>query len=129
METYNAYLLTQTNDLDGNGKKEIWIGGDAFYKGVAKTRITILETNGNNSYQEVGRIDLIGVFSFDAGNMQVLDVDNDGKDEVMICIDGNVIILKFAGSKNDQKYNVFYIKQNNRPDISYYGARMYDFKD
>ncbi len=126
VETYNAYLGTQTNDLDGNGKNEIWICGDAFYNGVPKTRITLFESNRNNSYQAVGRIDLVGVFSFDAGNIQSLDIDKDGKDEVMICIDANVIILKFTGSKNDQKYEVYYIKQNSIPGIYYYGANLYD---
>ena len=126
VETYNAYLATQTNDLDKNGRDEIWIAGDAFYNGVPKTRITLLESFGNNYYYTVGRIDLIGVFSFDAGNIQSLDVDKDGKDEVMICIDANVIILKFVGSENDQKYEVFYIKQNWVPGIYYYGATMYD---
>jgi hypothetical protein len=44
----------------------------------------------------------------------------------MICIAANVIILKFAGSENHQKYEVFYIKQNRIPGITYYGATMYD---
>ena len=126
VETWNAYIATQTNDLDKNGKDEIWIMGDAFYNGVPKTRITIFEANGNDSYQAVGRIDLVGVFSFDAGNIQSSDVDKDGKDEVMICIDANVIILKFAGSENHQKYEVYYIKQNWTPGIYYFGATMYD---
>ncbi|GBD87984.1 hypothetical protein BMS3Abin03_01918 [bacterium BMS3Abin03] len=126
VETYNAYLATQTNDLDGNGKDEIWIMGQAFYNGIPKTRITIFESLANNYYYAVGRIDLVGVFSFDAGNVQSLDVDKDGKDEVMICIDANVIILKFTGSTNDQKYEVYYIKQNSIPGIYYFGATMYD---
>lgn len=126
VETLNAYIAAQTNDLDRNGKDEIWIMGEAFYNGIPKTRITLFEANGNNSYDAVANIDLIGVFSFDAGNIQSLDVDKDGKDEVMICIDANVIILKFAGSENHQKYEVFYIKQNWIPGITYYGATMYD---
>ncbi len=124
--TWNAYIATQTNDLDRNDKDEIWIMGQAFYNGIPKTRITLFEATGNNSYEAVGRIDLIGVFSFDAGNIQSLDVDKDGKDEVMICIDANVIILKFAGSTNDQKYEVYYIKQNTISGIYYFGAAMYD---
>lgn len=126
VETWNAYIATQTNDLDKNGKDEIWIIGQAFYNGVPKTIITLFEANGNDSYQAVGRIDLIGVFSFNAGNIQSLDVDKDGKDEVMICIDANVIILKFAGSENHQKYEVYYIKQNWIPGIYYFGSTMYD---
>ncbi|MFA4923081.1 MAG: VCBS repeat-containing protein, partial [Ignavibacteriaceae bacterium] len=130
VETYNAYLCAETNDLDGNGKKEIWIGGDAFYSGVGITRITLFEADGNDSYQAVGKIDLIGVMSFEAGNIQTLDVDKDGIDEVAICIDGNFLILKFNGNKNHQTYEVFYIKKNELAlaggNSVYYGATMYD---
>lgn len=130
VETNNAYLYAVTNDLDGNGKPEVWIGGDAFYNGVGITRITIFEANGGNSYLAVGKIDLVGVFSFYASNMQVLDIDKDGKEEVMTCIDQHVIILKFNGSVNHQAYEIFYIEHN---DLAYsgrnsvfYGAAMYD---
>ncbi|AFH48080.1 Hypothetical protein IALB_0368 [Ignavibacterium album JCM 16511] len=130
VETNNAYLYAVTNDLDGNGKPEVWIGGDAFYNGVGITRITIFEANGSNSYQIVGRIDLLGVFSFYASNMHVLDVDKDGKEEVMVCIDQHVIILKFNGSQNHHTYEVFYIKRNDLAfsgrNSVFYGATMYD---
>ena len=131
VETYNAYQLAQTNDVDRNGKKEIWVGGDAFYPAIGSmTRITLFEANGNNSYQVVGRIDLVGVFSFFAQNYQVVDVDKDGIEEMMICIEQTVLILKFNGSTDHQSYKMFYFKQN---DLSltglnsvYYGATMYD---
>ena len=77
-----------------------------------------------------GRIDLVGVFSFDAGTMQAVDIDNDGIDEVADCIDGNFLILKFNGSQNHQTYEVYYIKQNELATEEvgsyYYGAVMYD---
>ncbi len=130
VETYNAYLATQTNDLDGNGKDEIWIAGDAFYNGVGITRITIFESYGNDNYQVVGRIDLVGIFSFYAGNIQAIDVDKDGIDEMMICIEQTVLILKFNGSQNHQTYELFYFKQNDLAlagrNSVYYGATMYD---
>ena len=131
VETYNAYLCTETNDLDGNGKKEIWIGGDAFYSGQGITRITIFEANGNNSYQVVGRIDLVGIFSWDAGNIQVIDVDKDGKEEVLFGLDMTVLILKFNGSENHQTYEVFYYKQHNWEInyMGYYGANLYNLID
>ena len=131
VETYNAYLCAETNDVDGNGKKEIWIGGDAFYSGQGITRITIFEANGNNSYQVVGRIDLIGIFSFDAGNIQVIDVDKDGKEEVLLGLDQTVLILKFNGSLNHQSYEVFFYKQNDweNNNMGYYGANLYNLID
>lgn len=131
VETYNAYLCAETNDLDGNGKKEIWIGGDAFYSGQGITRITIFEANGDNSYQVVGRIDLLGIFSFDAGNIQVIDVDKDGKEEVLLGLDMTVLILKFNGSLNHHTYEVFYFKQHNWEGnyMGYYGANLYNLID
>lgn len=130
VETYAAYIHCWTNDIDNNGKPEFWVLGEAFYNGVGITRITIFETNGDNSYQAVGRVDLIGVFSFYAGTMQAVDINRDGIDEVAICIDDNFLILKFNGSKDHHIYEVFYIKQNelsaNGENSVYFGATVND---
>lgn len=130
VETNNAYLYAVTNDLDGNGKPEVWIGGYHFWDGEAITRITIFEANGNNNYVAVGKIDIIGAFNFYAKNIQVLDVDKDGKEEVMLCIEQHVIILKFNGSVNKHTYELFYIKRNDLAfsgrNSVFYGATMYD---
>ncbi len=53
VETYNAYLCFTTNDLDGNGKKELWVGGDAYFNGVPITRMTCFEFDGISSYKIV----------------------------------------------------------------------------
>ena len=128
--TNNAYMLCSTNDIDRNGKKELWVGGEAFYNGVPIIKFSCFEANGNNSYQIVGRIDLIGVFTFYAYNVQRVDVDNDAIDELMICIDGNFLILKFNGSPGHQTYEVYYIKKNHRAlqgeNSVFWGATMYD---
>jgi hypothetical protein len=130
VESYHAYVHTWTNDIDKNGKPEFWVLADAYYSGVGTTRITIFETNGDNSYQAVGRVDLVGVFSFYAGTMQAVDIDNDGRDEVAVCIDGNFLILKFNGSESHQTYEVYYIKQNelaaSGENSVYFGATVYD---
>ncbi len=124
--TNNAYMLCSTNDIDRNGKKELWVGGEAFYNGIPIIRFSCFEANGNNSYEIVGRIDLVGVFTFYAYNIQAVDVDNDGIDELMICIDGNFLILKFNGSPEHQAYEVYYIKKVSGEYIAYWGATMYD---
>jgi hypothetical protein len=131
VETFNAYLCAETNDIDGNGKNEIWIGGEAFYSGQGITRITLFEADGDNSYQVVGRIDLLGIFSFDAGNIQVIDVDKDGQEEVLLGLDQTVLILKFNGSINHQTYEVFYYKRNDweNNNMGYYGANLYNLVD
>ncbi len=131
IESNHAYIHTCTNDIDKNGKPEFWVLGDAYYNGIGTTRITIFETNGDNSYEAVGRIDLVGIFSFYAGNMQAIDVDDDGTEEVAICIDDNFLILKFNGSENHQTYEVYYIKKNELNTSeewqTYFGAILYDF--
>ena len=130
VETNNAYLYAATDDLDGNGKPEVWIGGYHFWNGEAITRITIFEASSNNNYVAVGKIDIIGAFNFYAKNMQVLDVDKDGKEEVMMCIEQHVLILKFSGSQNHHTYEVFYIKRNDLAfsgrNSVFYGATLYD---
>ena len=126
VSTNNAYMLTGTNDIDGNGKPELWIGGDAYYNGVGITRLTCFEANGNNSYEIVARVDLIGVFSFFAYNIEPVDVDNDGIDELMVCIDQNFLILKFNGTPGNHSYELYYIKKNTRQHSVYWGATMYD---
>ncbi len=133
VESYHAYIHTWTNDIDGNGKPEFWVLADAYYNGIGTTRITIFETDGDNSYQAVGRIDLVGVFSFYAGTMQAIDIDCDGVEEVAICIDQNFLILKFNGSKDHHTYEVYYIKKNELSGEEeyqvYFGATMYDINN
>lgn len=130
VKSYNAYVHVWTNDIDKNGKPEFWVLTDAFWSGLGITKIFIFESNGDNSYQVVGRIDLIGVFSFDAGTMQAVDIDNDGVEEVAVCIDDNFLILKFIGSANSHIYETDYIKKNNYEKHEYfYGAIMYDINN
>jgi hypothetical protein len=133
VESNNAYVHTWTNDIDKNGKPEFWVLADAYYNGIGTTRITIFETDGDNSYQAVGRIDLVGIMSFYAGNMQAIDIDNDGNEEVAVCIDDNFLILKFNGSENHHTYEVYYIKKNELSTEEeyqvYFGATMYDLQN
>ncbi len=112
MKPIMSYVHTWSHDIDKNGKPEFWELGDAYYNGIGTTRITIFETDGDNSYEAVAKIDLIGVMSFYAGTMQAIDVDGDGTDEIAICIDDFFLILKFNGSRNHQSYELYYIKQN-----------------
>ena len=128
--TNNAYMLCGTNDIDKNGKQELWIGGDAYYNGNAVTRLSCFESNGNNSYEIVARIDLLGVFSFFAYRIKAVDVDYDGTDELMVILDGNFLILKFNGSQGHHTYEVYYIKKNDRAlhgeNSAFWGATMED---
>ena len=130
VETFNAYVHFSTEDIDGNGKPEFWVGGDAFFGGIPITRYTCFESTANNEYTAVARIDLVGVFSSHASNAFAIDIDNDGTEELGLCVDQHFLILKFSGSPNSHSYEIYYIKKNEldlmglRSD--YFGVTMYD---
>ncbi|HMU42886.1 MAG TPA: T9SS type A sorting domain-containing protein [Ignavibacteriaceae bacterium] len=128
VETVNAYLSVSTNDADKNGKKEIWIGGSWEINGESSTRFTILESDVDNHFIVVGKVDLLGIGGIVYGNLQSVDIDKDGTDEIFMCIGDIIVILKFTGSLNHQKYEVFYVKKNDFTvtNFSYSGAIMYD---
>ncbi len=128
LDTYNAYVHFTTKDIDGNGKPEFWVGGDAFYNNIPKTLYTCYESDGNNSYKVFAKIWLNGIFSSDAYNAFAVDVDKDGVEEIGFCVDQHFLILKFTGSPNHHSYEVYYIKKNENPGNYnvFYGASMYD---
>jgi hypothetical protein len=106
--TYNAYMQTATNDIDGNGKPEFWIGGQDFEQGI--TVYQCYEAVGNNSYETVARIELRYATSFGTSYIQAFDIDNDGKEELVISVGNSILILKFDGSSNNHQYKLWYAK-------------------
>ncbi|VAX26280.1 hypothetical protein MNBD_IGNAVI01-36 [hydrothermal vent metagenome] len=126
--TYNVYIHFNTNDIDGNGKKEFWVGGDATYNGVPKTRLTCFEATGNNQYEAKHVIDIVGRMSFNAYNGFAVDIDKDGTEEIGLCLDMTFMIFKFNGSKDQWGFDLFYLKLNDfeKSEGRYWGAMMYD---
>jgi FlgD Ig-like domain len=108
VNTHNAYTFAETKDIDGNGKPEFWIKGD-----LGPTKITIFEASGNDQYEIVGEIDLDGAASWNASYMQAIDMDMDGVEEMLVAIDGYVLILRFVGRPGYQVYSLYYIKTLN----------------
>lgn len=128
VETFNAYMHVAFDDLDGNGKPEFWVGGDAFYNGVPITRITCFETVGDNDYQAIAKIDIIGAFSFYGYRMDKFDVDNDGTEELFILVMGHVMLLKFNGSPDHHTFEIFYLNVSDYWGYNHviHTAGMYD---
>ena len=126
--TYNVYIHFNTNDIDGNGKKEIWAGGAAFYDGVPITRLSCLEATGNNQYETKHVVDIVGRFSFDAYNGFAVDINKDGTEEIGLCLDQTFMIFKFNGEENEWSFELFYLKLNNYDELPgrYHGALMGD---
>lgn len=107
---YNAYMKTATNDIDDNGKPEFWIGGQDFQEGI--TVFQCYESAGDNSYQTVAVIELRYINSLSTNYLQAKDIDNDGKEELVISLANVILVLKFTGSPNNHKYDIYYAKIN-----------------
>ncbi|MCH7973570.1 MAG: T9SS type A sorting domain-containing protein [Bacteroidetes bacterium] len=124
--TYNAYMKTSTNDIDGNGKPEFWIGGQDFENGISV--FVCYEADGNNSYHPVAMIELRYLVSLYANYLQAVDVDGDGKDELIISLGEYLIILKFTGRPNYHSYEIFYVKNNEQtqPGNTFRPVTIYD---
>lgn len=109
VDTYNAYMSTSTNDMNGNGKPELWIGGDKSIPGGAETLITCFESSGDNQYGEVYKIRIPGIMSFDQYGVINTDVDQDGVDELMIWVEDHIFILQNTGPES---YELIYAHSN-----------------
>ena len=105
---YNAYMKTITNDIDGNGKPEFWIGGQDFESGI--TRFQCYEAIDDNSYKTVAVIELRYINSFYTNYFQAIDIDGDGKEEIIISMANVILILKFTGVPNNHQYDIYYAK-------------------
>jgi hypothetical protein len=96
LQTSNAYLTTFTNDMDGNGKPEIWIGGDIG--GV--TRLYAFEAAEPGAYEQVYQIDILGLSSFIDGKMRYVDLDGDGNKELFLTNANLSFGFKYDGNGN-----------------------------
>lgn len=101
LQTDNAYLTVFTEDMNGNGKPEIWIGGDfasSVYGGV--TRLYAFEANAPGEYEQVYQIDIIGLFSFIYGKMRYADLDGDGNKELFLTNGNLSFVFNYDGNGN-----------------------------
>lgn len=101
LESFNAFLSQFTDDMDGNGKPEIWIGGDfssSVYGGV--TRLFAFEATGNGNYQQVYQVDILGLFSFFYGKIRYTDMDGDGIKDLVVTNGNLVFSFKSSGIGN-----------------------------
>jgi hypothetical protein len=122
----NAYMLTLTNDIDGNGKPEFWIGGQDFVEGI--TIYQCYEAIADNTYQIVARIELRYSVSFGANYIQAVDIDDDNKQEIVISSGNNIFILKFVGSIGKHNYKLLYAKlgEATQPGAEFYPVAISD---
>ncbi len=127
--TYNPYMKTSTNDIDGNGKPEFWIGGQSFIDGIST--FWCYESDGNNSYIPVAGIELRYLVSLFSYHLQAVDIDNDEKEELVINIGDNLFILKFTGKPNRHSYSIYYAKIGDatQPGALFLPSTIYDLNN
>jgi hypothetical protein len=124
--TINAYMVSSTNDIDGNGKPEFWVGGQDFTTGIST--FWCYESNGDNNYIPVAGIELrylVSLFSF---YLQSTDIDNDSLEELVINIGNHLLILEFIGKPNQHSYDLFYAKigESTQPGSIFLPSTIYD---
>jgi len=121
----NVYLQLFTNDLDHNSKPELWICGDGYINGVGSQILYIYEADGNDQYSIVYSIAVIGGSTWFAMNMLAADIDNDRTEEVLLCVDQHLLVLKNKSSD----YELYYIKRNEllNQNSTYTSATVADF--
>jgi len=106
MTTANAYMTTASNDIDRNGKIEFFLGGSAFYNGVAATRFYWFESNENNNYIKRKSFFLLGTDVLGTTELYTYDINNDGVDDLVFAFSFSVVMLIWNNS--NQKFNLFY---------------------
>jgi len=124
---FNSYMLTATNDLDENSKKEFWVGGQSLTNGFS--RFCCYESDSDNSYIPVAGIELRNLVSLFTNYLQAVDLDNDGKEELIINIGNYLLILKFTGKPNQHSYDIFYAKigEATQPGAMFLPSTICDF--
>ncbi len=125
---YHSYMQMFTNDVDKNGKPEFWVSCTTDNGVTDITRFTCFEYTGDNEYEEVYRIDFVGVFPMYAENAFSRDVNADGTEELVICISNYIFIMQFKGSPINPSYEIFYMTRDNLPG-GFMGVTMYDLDD
>lgn len=117
LETFNAFLTTMTEDMDGNGKPELWLGSDfssGLYGGV--TRLFAFEAMSPGNYVQVYQIDIRGLFSAIYGNLNYVDLDGNGDKELFLTNANLAFGFKYNGNGN---YYMDFIKVMPRLDSVY----------
>ena len=124
LSTSNAYLAAATNDIDSNGKAEFFVGGSSYFNGVGGTRFYWFEADGNNHYKKVRSLLLLGVDPLGVDEIHVFDMNNDGKDDIIINYSWSLVILTW--NNDTQAFEVLYFLPS---DYEIDGVTMYDLNN
>ncbi len=98
----NSFDVVATDDADGDGKAEFWVGWMKYVGGWV-FGIRAYEAVGDDSYQ---RIFLDTTYVWGVGGAHVSaagDLDSDGRPEVVWCVSNNWFVYKAVGNNTFQR--------------------------
>jgi len=99
----NAGWNCEGNDVDGDGRREIFIGSEYF---GGESNIAVYEATGDNEYEVSLWLEIRGISALRHG-MTAGDVDGDGREELLVYIGGMAMVFK---AESDDTYTLFWMK-------------------
>lgn len=123
----NAYLNASTNDIDGNGSSEFFIGGSSYYNGIPASRIYWFEASGDNTFQKVRSIFLLGTDVLGTTELYAHDVNGDGIDDLVFSFSFSIVMLVWNDST--QQFDLSYYDYWENLDQEIQSISMYDIFD
>ncbi len=124
LTTGNAYMTTTTNDIDGNGKIEFFVGGSSFYNGVPASRVYWFEANGNNQYTKVRSIFMLGTDVLGFTELYSYDINSDGIDDLVFSF--SFLIVMLIWNPATQQFDIYYVDQWENYDQEIHSLNMID---
>ena len=117
-------MTATTNDIDGNGRPEFFVGGSSFYSGTPASRIYWFEASGNNTYQKVRSLFLLGTDVLGTTELFIHDVNGDGIDDLVFSFSFSIVMLTWNNTM--QQFDMFYYDEWENLNQEIHSINMYD---
>jgi hypothetical protein len=115
---WNPYLCAVTNDLDQNGKPELFMGGYNFINGH---QVDWYEADADNHLAVKESFLIAGTGLFAINHLQAVDIDGDAVQELIFTFENYVLILKYIGSR---MFEIYYVKSQFEPSVRFIGTTL-----
>ena len=100
------------------------MGGSSFYSGTPASRIYWFEATGNNTYQKVRSLFLLGTDVLGTTELFIHDVNGDGVDDLVFSFSFSIVILIWNNST--QQFDLFYYDLWENQNQEIHSINMHD---